>query len=196
MKFPFVLLPMVLLAGCSKRHNFPIPPEKGFGNQVSWRIVVYDSNNVVVDSTRWIAVTDSIDYPQLLGPSVFNLAPLPGNDTISWQQPYFAIIVGPYNLGPQLGNTQIVKGGCGINSVYNDPTLDRTGWNLQRSENHKVINMFAAPVNKSYDGKYNDFPYPGSFNGVKFPSPGESNIVNTSWICGTTTGSCQLFPQL
>jgi len=196
MRAAIVLLLFLIVTGCTKLNHFPVPPEKGFGDQVSWRIVLYDSNSRIVDSTRWIALTDSVTYPPLLGPSVFNLAHLPGNDTIYWQQPYFAILIGPDNLGPQLGNTQIVNGGCGINAVYNDPTLDRTGRNLQRSEKNKVINMFTEPVNDGYDGKYNDFPYPASYDGVTFPSPWESNIVNTSWICGTTAGSCQLFPEL
>lgn len=171
-------LTLVLLTACSKVRQ--ILPKKGFGNQVSWRFVVYDSTSSVVDSTSWISFTDSLEYPPLLGPSVSG-----------WQQPDLGIIVGPYNLGAQFDNTQIVKGGCGVTSFVVVPTLDRTGWNLQRSENGKVIDMFTSPVDSSYDGKYNDFPYPAP-DGL--PSPWESNEVDISWICGTTAGSCKLFP--
>jgi hypothetical protein len=196
MKLILPVLALTFLAACSKIH-LPTPPEKGFGNLVSWRFVEYDSTNRVVDSTRWIATTDSILNPAILGPGVISIAPIPGPDTIYWQPAaIFEIIVGPYNFGPQLGNLQVAKGGCAINVIYNQPTLDRSGWNLQRTENGRTIDMFAPNQLSSYDGKYNDFPYPNYYNGVAFPDPGQSDYVNESWICGSTQGSCQLSPVL
>jgi hypothetical protein len=193
------LIPQVValafLVGCAKIH-LPAPPEKGFGNQVSWRFVEYDSNNHVVDSTPEIVISDSVIYAQILGPNPVSLMPITG-DTLYWlPAASCSILVGPSNFGSQFGNPQVVKGGCAINVVYNNPTLDRSGWNLQRTEDNRTINMFVTNMLSGYDGKYSDFPYPNYYDGIPYPNGWQSDYVNLSWICGTTQGSCQLSPVL
>lgn len=196
MKILRLLLLPVIFAGCSKIHDLPYPHEKGVGNEVSWRFVLYDSLNRIVDSTPEISDADSVMEPPVSGPNVVSVIPII-KDTIYWQPAAsFAILTGPYDFGPQLGNLQVVKGGCAVNVIYNDPTLDRSGWNLQRTEKGHTIDMFVPAELSGYDGKYNDYPYPDYYDGIPYPSPFESNLENTSWICGTTQGSCRLSPVL
>jgi hypothetical protein len=190
MKLLYIISAILVLTSCSKFREFPFPPEKGFGDQVSWRYVLYDSTGQVVDSTRELSTTDTAGVP-LLGPSVISVAPELGpHDTIYWGQGAlpFNIVVGPSNFGPQYAPVQ--KGGCGFRSIYYFPTLDRSGWNVQRTENGRTINMFAAPMTGGYDGRYNDFPYPNIYFPEPFPSPFETDLINTTWICGSTQGSC------
>jgi hypothetical protein len=90
----------------------------------------------------------------------------------------------------------VQKGGCAFRSIYYFPTLDRTGWNIQRTEKGKTINMFAAPMDGGYDGRYNAFPYMNPFFSVPFPDPFETDLINTTWICGSEQGSCTISPAL
>ena len=186
------LLPFLAIlstVACSKKGTNP------FRGEVTWRFVLYDSNSRVVDSTPELHYPDSATVP-MIGPNVVSIIPpLAPHDTTIWPQAArFFMVVGPSTLLAGLANVQVPSGGCAFNILFTTPTLDRSGWMLQRTENGKRINMFAQIQGNGYDGKYNDFPYPEYFNGVAYPWVGELDLFNDNWLCGSTQGSCEMAP--
>jgi len=184
MKYLLLLFAPILLWACSKRI---------IESPVSWRLVLLDSNDRVVDSTREIFAGDSLNV-KIQGPAPISLIPpLAPQDTIYWALgATFGIIVGPGNNGPAFGNQPIINGGCAVQVSYLNPTLDRSGWMLQRTQGGTRINMFKNNQPNSYDGSNNSFPYPVYVDGIAYPSPHESDPINVSYTCGATQGSCVL----
>jgi hypothetical protein len=187
------LLPMLAIlsiVACSKKDLNP------HHHEVTWRFVLYDSNFRVVDSSPEYHYPDSAQVT-MQGPLTISTIPPAGvHDTIIWPMAgQFFLLIGPSTLLPGLANIPVPSGGCAFNAIARYPTLDRTGWMLQRTENGKRINMFAQIQGNGYDGKYNDIPYPEYIDGVAYPWPGEQDIQNTNWVCGSTQGSCQMAPS-
>ena len=194
MKKLLLILAIVSIAACSKMD--PNPIHLGKGNEVSWRFVVYDSSNRVVDSTPELHFPDSA-LVTMLGSNVVTTIPsLAPHDTVDWlKAASFFMVVGPSTLLPGDANIPVPSGGCAFNVNYLFPSLDRTGWMLQRTENGIRINMFSqVQENNGYNGKYNDFPYLLYINGLLYPNVAEQDYSNQSWICGSTQGSCQGAP--
>jgi hypothetical protein len=189
MKKLFPILAILFIVACSKKDLNPLHHE------VTWRFVLYDSNSRVVDSTPELRYPDSASVP-MMGPDVVSvIPPLAPHDTTIWpQEASFFVVIGPSTLLPGLANVQVPNGGCAFNILFTYPTLDRSGWMLQRTENGKRINMFAQIQGNGYDGKYNDFPYPEYLNGVAYPWVGQLDLFNDNWLCGSTQGSCQMAP--
>ena len=190
MKKYLLILLIVSIAACSKMHSNPV-------RDVTWRFVVYDSNSRVVDSTAELHFPDSA-LVTMLGPNVVTTVPsLAPHDTVYWQKAAsFFLLIGPSTLLPGIANIPVPSGGCAFSSNYLFPSLDRTGWMLQRTENGKRINMFSqVRGNNGYDGKYNDFPYLVYIDGIPYPNVAEQDHNNESWICGSTQGSCQMAPS-
>lgn len=189
MKKLLPILVVLAMAACSKKDLNP------FHHDVAWRFVFYDSNSRVVDSSPWLRYPDS-NAVTMAGPNTINvIPPFAPHDTTIWpQEARFFMVVGPSVLLPGIANVQVSNGGCAFNIILTTPVLDRSGWMLQRRENGKRINMFAQIQNNGYDGKYNDFPYPETINGVAYPWVGELDVFNDNWVCGSTQGSCQMAP--
>jgi hypothetical protein len=189
MKKLLPILAILSIMACSKKVSNP------FHNEVTWRFVLYDSNSRVVDSTPELHYPDSATVP-MIGPNVVSIIPpLAPSDTEVWSQAAkFFMVIGPSTLLPGIANIQVPSDGCAFNILFTFPTLDRSGWMLQRTENGKRINMFAQIQGNGYDGKYNDFPYPEYLNGVAYPWVGELDLFNNNWLCGSTQGSCQMAP--
>ena len=190
MKKLFPILAILFIVACSKKDLNPLRHE------VTWRFVLYDSNSRVADSTPELRYPDSAQVP-MMGPNVVSvIPPLAPHDTTIWPQAArFFMLIGPSTLLPGIANIQVPSGGCAFNVIFTFPTLDRSGWMLQRTENGKRINMFAQIQGNGYDGKYNDFLYPEYLNGVAYPWVGELDVFNTNWLCGSTQGSCEMAPE-
>lgn len=188
-KLPLILAILSIVA-CAKRNPNP------FDNEVTWRFVLYDSNSRVVDSTAELHFPDSA-LVTMLGPGVVStVPPLAPHDTIYWlKAASFYMIIGPSTLLPGIANIPVPGGGCAFNVDYLFPSLDRTGWMLQRTEHGKRINMFTQIQNNNgYDGKFNDFLYLYYIDGSAYPNVAEQDYYNSSWLCGSTQGSCQMAP--
>lgn len=189
MKKLLPILVIVCAIACTKKVS------KTWPGAVTWRFVLYDSNYRVVDSTPEYRYPDSA-LVTMSGPlSMSTIPPAGVHDTIVWPMAgSFFLLIGPSTLLPGVANIQVPSGGCAFNAVARYPTLDRSGWMLQRTENGKRIDMFTQPQN-GYDGKYNDIPYPQYFDGVAYPSLWQQDIYNTNWVCGSTQGSCTMAPS-
>jgi len=195
MKKILLILAIVSFVACSKLHS--PPGHFGHSNEVTWRFVVYDSNSRVVDSTLEVHYPDSAIVP-VLGPVVYSTISLEGNiDTAKWlPAASFFISIGPSVVLPGIANIPVPSGGCAFRSSYLWPSLDRTGWMLQRTQNGKRINMFSTIINNNgYDGKFNDFPYPLFIGGIRYPNMAQQDYSNLYWICDSTQGSCRMGPQ-
>jgi hypothetical protein len=186
--FILPILFILAIAACSKR--IPNPDR----NEVTWRFVVYDSNYRVVDSTPEMHYPDSA-LVTMLGPSVVKIpSPIDPHDSVDWANiASFFMLIGPSTVLPGIANIPVPAGGCAFASNFLYPTLDRTGWMLQRTENGKRINMFSE-VRDGYIGTYSGFPYTMYINGIPYPAFDETDYINESWICGSTQGSCQMAP--
>jgi hypothetical protein len=191
MKKLLLLLAISSLVACSKKDLNP------YRHEVTWRFVLFDSTGRVADSTAELHYPDSA-LVTLLGKQVIStIPPLAPHDTLHWQMAAtFFMIIGPSTVLPGIANIPVPDGGCAFHSNYLYPSLDRTGWMLQRTENGKRINMFAQiQGGNGYDGKFNDFPYEYYVEGMLYPDFAEQDWYNANWICGSTQGSCTMGPD-
>ena len=185
----FLILAIVSFAACTKKGK----PISHGTDQVSWRFVLYDSNSRVVDSTVEI-YTDS-GAVTLSGPGVTSvIPPFAPHDTVYWPgAASFFLVTGPRTQDIIFTTIPIVSGGCAFQVNITTPILDRKGWMLQRTENGQRINMF-SDIQGGYDGKYNDYPYRTTIDGISYPNITQLDRFIYSYNCGTTQGSCQMAP--
>lgn len=106
------------------------------------------------------------------------------------------MLIGPSTLLPGAANIPVPTGGCAFSANWLFPSLDRTGWQLQRTENGKTIDMFPQKRDlNGYDGKMGDFPYLEYIDGVAYPNIDQQDWWQEYWLCGSTQGSCTMAPS-